>query len=152
MGHKSRWFTRGWTLQELIAPRSLRLYSKEWALLGMKSQPWMIDALSDITGVPKQVLQTGDASGCCVAQRMGWASKRRTTRIEDRAYCLLGLFDVNMPLLYGERENAFARLRKEIMETSDDDSILRGKQARIHTRLFEVFWLDLPMSFSSPQT
>lgn len=121
----SRWFTRGWTLQELIAPRRLIFYSSRWATLGTKHSPdtgWAL-TLSRITGIPANVIRTGDLHNCCIAQRLSWAANRRTTRIEDRAYSLLGLLEVNIPLLYGEGEKAFARLQQQIMESSDDDSI-----------------------------
>lgn len=118
-----RWFGRRWTLQEMIAPQELRLYNKDWVCAGDKSDYGTLIALREVTGVPIDVIRTGDVGKCCIAQRMSWASGRRTTRIEDRAYSLLGLLNVNMPLIYGEGEKAFLRLQKEIMENSDDDSI-----------------------------
>jgi hypothetical protein len=118
-----RWFTRGWTLQELIAPRSIRFFDAHVKYIGTKTN--LADAIASITGIPVGFL-TGlsrlqDAS---VAQRMSWASKREITRLEDEAYCLLGLFDVNIPLLYGEgRRKAFHRLQHAIISQSDDESI-----------------------------
>jgi hypothetical protein len=118
-----RWFTRGWTLQELIAPRQITFYDKSWAYLGTKNQ--LCPHLSRITGIPAQVLQDpitlGDYSA---AAKMSWAAKRTTTRIEDMAYCLLGLFDINMPLLYGERGKAFQRLQEEIVKNGVDSTLL----------------------------
>jgi hypothetical protein len=120
---RCRWFRRGWTLQEMIAPQNLRLYNKDWICTGDKSDYGTLIALCQVTGVPEKVMRTGNVGLCCIAQRMSWAAGRRTTRAEDRAYSLLGIFGVNMPLIYGEGEKAFLRLQKEIMESSDDDSI-----------------------------
>jgi hypothetical protein len=105
---KSRWFTRGWTLQELIAPSTIIFLNSEWQEIGTKSSlQWMI---SEITGIPSNILLGGDLESASIAQRMSWASKRETTRVEDLAYCLMGIFGVNMPMLYGEGERAFIRL------------------------------------------
>ena len=119
---KSRWFKRGWTLQELIGPSKLIFFSDKWTKIGTKST--LHDILAKITGVDVGVL-TGvmDLESTSLAKRMSWASHRATTRIEDIAYCLMGLFDVNMPLLYGEGEKAFIRLQEEIMKHSDDQSL-----------------------------
>lgn len=118
---KSRWFTRGWTLQELIAPSSLVFYGKDWREIGTKMS--LQNLVSAITGIPISVLKFGDIENFSVAQKMSWASKRQTTRVEDIAYCLMGLFGVNMPMLYGEGERAFGRLQEEIMKTSDDHTL-----------------------------
>ncbi|KAF2137081.1 uncharacterized protein K452DRAFT_353673 [Aplosporella prunicola CBS 121167] len=119
---KSAWFTRGWTLQELLAPEKLKFFSKGWREIGRKSS--LYNQLSKITGIDIDVL-TGSTSvlSVSIAQRMSWASKRKTTRVEDQAYCLMGMFNVNMPMLYGEGEKAFIRLQEEIMADSDDESI-----------------------------
>jgi len=118
---RSRWFTRGWTLQELIAPQSVIFYDSRWIPLGSKED--LIEDLVPITGIDKGSLQGEDLEKASVAQRMSWAAKRETTRIEDRAYSLLGIFDVNMPMLYGEGKKAFLRLQEEIMKISDDQSL-----------------------------
>ena len=97
----SRWVTRGWTLQELIAPPFLVFISSDWQELGTKADHATF--LSEITHIPIEVLlMENPLSSYSVAQRMSWASKRRTTRVEDEAYCLFGLFGINMPTLYGE--------------------------------------------------
>jgi hypothetical protein len=113
----SRWFTRGWTLQELVAPTRVEFYSKGWALLGTKNDSAGLQILiSGITKIPLSVLDgTHPLLSLGIAERMHWASSRVTTRLEDLAYCLMGIFNVNMPLLYGEGEKAFIRLQKEIM-------------------------------------
>ncbi|KAJ8117063.1 hypothetical protein OPT61_g1664 [Boeremia exigua] len=126
--HGSRWFTRGWTLQELIAPDEVELFDMHWQKLGSRSSRAV--EISEITGIQEHVLGRGQQAlegvlhSASVAQRMHWASKRTTTREEDMAYCLLGLFDVNMPLLYGEGKKAFLRLQQAIIVDSDDQSIL----------------------------
>jgi hypothetical protein len=120
----SRWFTRGWTLQELIAPRAVEFFSANWVSIGTR---WSLQSLlSDLTSIPKVILKgnTKRLYECSVAQRMSWAARRVTTREEDIAYCLLGIFDVNMPLLYGEGTRAFRRLQEEILRRSEDLSLL----------------------------
>lgn len=118
----SNWFKRGWTLQELIGPSDLVFFSHDWIEFGTKST--LHDVLAKITGIDVGIL-TGvtDLESASVAKRMSWASHRVTTRVEDIAYCLMGLFDVNMPMLYGEGEKAFMRLQEEIMKHSDDQSL-----------------------------
>jgi Heterokaryon incompatibility protein (HET) len=117
---KSRWYTRGWTLQELVAPRFVQFYDQNWNLMGTKNRHR--DALHEITKIPIDVLSGGNPHAKPVAQRMSWAAKRQTARKEDIAYCLLGIMDVNMPLLYGEGgERAFLRLQDQIISSYDDD-------------------------------
>ncbi|KAH8593057.1 heterokaryon incompatibility protein-domain-containing protein [Bisporella sp. PMI_857] len=118
----SKWFTRGWTLQELIAPSIVIFFDQKWREIGTKSS--LRQPISKITGIPDSILLGDDDLECAsVAQRMSWASGRKTTRVEDRAYCLMGIFCVNMPLLYGEGERAFIRLQEEIIKVSDDRSL-----------------------------
>jgi hypothetical protein len=83
----ARWFTRGWTLQELIAPRSVRFYATDWTFIGTRSA--LTEQLLSITGIDARVLKGGDPDLCSVANRMSWAAKRKTTRTEDIAYCLM---------------------------------------------------------------
>lgn len=119
---KSRWFTRGFTLQELIAPSNLIFFNEKWEKLGGKAE--LRRDVSDCTGIPVSILSgEDDLEAFSLAQRMSWAAKRETSRVEDRAYCLMGIFGVNMPLIYGERETAFIRLQEEIMRISDDHSL-----------------------------
>ena len=124
---RSRWFRRGWTLQELIAPRSIEFYGDRWISRGQEAslgtrRSLMIE-ISDITRIPIGVLQGSGVSTYSVAQKMSWAARRQTTREEDRAYSLMGLFEVNIPLLYGEGARAFIRLQEEIMKLSTDETI-----------------------------
>ena len=118
---ESSWFSRGWTLQELLAPENLLFYDREWSFIGEKYD--MLHLLAEITKIDIFYLEHWNWNKACVAQKMSWASGRQTSRVEDVAYSLLGLFDVNMPLLYGEGRKAFYRLQLEIIKQSDDDSI-----------------------------
>lgn len=121
---KCRWFTRGWTLQELIAPRTVLFYDRDWNLLGRKSDKHILEVINRITHVSEHILLHRRPLGdFAIAERMLWASARETTRPEDKAYCLLGIFEVNMPLIYGEGDNAFRRLQEEIIKRSNDLSI-----------------------------
>lgn len=147
---RSRWFTRGWTLQELLAPDFLFFYDASWEPSGSRRH-WA-ESISKATTIPVDCLagpeyredgvynQAKNGSlvripktrksieetlqQTTVAARMSWAANRHTTRVEDQAYCLLGLFDINMPMLYGEGKKAFMRLQHEIMKTYDDATIL----------------------------
>ncbi|KAI6152563.1 hypothetical protein BKA82DRAFT_544981 [Pisolithus tinctorius] len=117
------WFSRGWTLQELIAPKDVQFFNNEWAPIGNKRD--LAETLVKITRISKNILISGqDPSVCSVAQIMSWAADRKTTRVEDRAYSLLGLFGVYMPMVYGEGKRAFQRLQLEIIRSSNDHSIL----------------------------
>lgn len=119
---KSRWFTRGWTLQELIAPDFVTFYDQDWQEICTKRS--LPQLLVSITGIRYEIL-TGSlpVSDASIAERMSWASKRVTSRTEDVAYCLLGIFGVNIPPLYGEGQNAFLRLQQEIIRTTNDETI-----------------------------
>jgi hypothetical protein len=120
---ESRWFNKGWTLQELIAPTKVYFFDSQWRSLGSKEE--LSPLLSSITTIPEDVLaRSRNRRSCSVARKMTWAANRQTTRIEDVAYSLLGIFDVNMPLLYGEGQKAFIRLQEEILKETDDQSLL----------------------------
>ncbi|KAK4445788.1 hypothetical protein QBC34DRAFT_412667 [Podospora aff. communis PSN243] len=124
---KSRWFTRGWTLQELIAPERVEFFAKDQdgAFISKSHPPAFVQVLSEITGISVDVLSGKVApTQLSVATRMKWAAHRKTTRPEDEAYCLVGLFDINLPLFYGEgRSRAFLRLQEEILKTTNDQSL-----------------------------
>jgi ankyrin repeat protein len=121
--HSSRWFKRGWTLQELLAPKELRFYNSTWSFLGTRSE--LSAAVQKITGIPRPfLLGWASPQEASVAQRISWAAERVTKRKEDAAYCLLGIFGVMMPMIYGEGDRAFIRLQEEIMKHTRDDSIL----------------------------
>ncbi|KAE9363931.1 HET-domain-containing protein [Stipitochalara longipes BDJ] len=119
---RCRWFGRGWTLQELIAPNNIEFYDQGWNSRGNKVslQLW----LSEITGIDREVLRNSNAlSTVSVARRMSWAAMRATSRLEDRAYCLFGIFDVHLPLIYGEGLNSFTRLQEAIAQDNNDLSL-----------------------------
>lgn len=156
---KCRWWTRGWTLQELLAPDHIiffdstweRMFTHEMAQDLFKKVPLPVKAnavkkrtrvrsenqiqrviqqvryqlITEITGIPIAVLvKELPLSKVSAACKFSWASQRRTTRVEDKAYCLMGLLGVNMPLLYGEGDKAFVRLQEAVISTSDDISLL----------------------------
>ncbi|KAF2092518.1 HET-domain-containing protein, partial [Rhizodiscina lignyota] len=116
---KSKWFTRGWTLQELLAPNQVLFYDKRWNKLGTKDQ--LAEEIAEITAIAKTALTYYHVTRLSISERMSWASRRETTRIEDTAYCLMGIFNVNMPLLYGEGSRAFIRLQEEILRQGTND-------------------------------
>ena len=131
------WFSRGWTLQEMIAPRDLQFFNRYWHPIGDKRT--LSPILEVITRVPQHILKEGLSSNRpCVAQIMSWAAYRTTTRVEDRAYSLMGLLDVNMPMLYGEGKRAFHRLQLEIIRTSNDQSIFAWGCNEINVRVGSI--------------
>lgn len=119
---KSRWFTRGWTLQELLAPSKVVFFTADWTGLG--DRKGMSNWIANITRIHIGALKDRSTiQQYSIGQRMSWAATRETTRSEDIAYCLLGIFDIYMAMLYGEGNAAFKRLQQEIMQTTDDHSI-----------------------------
>ncbi|KAJ0131509.1 DENN domain-containing protein [Fusarium oxysporum f. sp. albedinis] len=125
-----RWFKRGWTLQELLAPIEVAFYYQDWKPISTRAQTR--DLIESITGIRQLYLSRptpgqriyDKLSSASVAERMSWMDKRETTRPEDLAYCLLGIFEINMPMLYGEGSKAFQRLQEQIMKRSDDCTLL----------------------------
>ncbi|KAH9949181.1 hypothetical protein B0H21DRAFT_787108, partial [Amylocystis lapponica] len=116
-----KWFGRGWTLQELLAPKRLKFYTANWESL--RAGPRDIDInrarwVSKITGIPTEHLQGFRAGVDMVREKLVWASRRKTTRLEDMAYSLVGMFSIDLQIAYGEGERAFYRLQKAIMEQS----------------------------------
>ncbi|KAK7996661.1 cell cycle checkpoint protein RAD17 [Apiospora arundinis] len=154
---KSEWFKRGWTLQELIAPEMLWFFCNldrsrnTWDILGHRNQ--LADLVARVTCIPETVfLCEFQLQEFTVLEKMSWAAKRRTTRDEDAAYCLMGLFDVNMPLLYGEGSKAFLRLQEEIVKNTDDDTIFAWREPRSNRAYGELrgIFAPSPASFVSP--
>ncbi|KAL6399495.1 hypothetical protein AUP68_18043 [Ilyonectria robusta] len=171
----SRWFTRGWTLQELIAPHELQFFDRDWKK--MQSRHELAQRLSNITGIhtdilsrrhrlerPVLLLRRNNHSTNCpackaydglalylgnetIATKMKWAANRVTTREEDIAYCLLGLFDINMPLLYGEGKNAFLRLQEEILRKAPDQTILTWTESFLRRGRQISYLPEHPSSF-----
>lgn len=123
----SRWFTRGWTLQELIAPRLVDFFDSEGERLGDKFS--LVSDLYRITGIAKNALRGDALSNFSIAERRSWAKHRNTTIEEDEAYCLIGIFDISMALIYGEtRDQAFWRLEEEVHKLHKGEPL--PKQAR----------------------
>ncbi|KAK8910925.1 hypothetical protein QC760_001850 [Botrytis cinerea] len=132
---RSKWFTRGWTLQELIAPTSVEFFSKDWQKLGDKAS--LRQYIHEITGISVKALERVSLSDFSVDERFSWAEKRVTTRIEDNAYSLLGIFDIYMGLIYGEgRENALRRLRQKIDKALKDS--VKPNRTPYQTRLLKT--------------
>jgi ankyrin repeat protein len=126
---KSRWFTRGWTLQELIAPRSVEFFSKEESYLGNKQS--LEQSLHDITGIAIDALRGGSLNQFSKDELFLWAAERQTKCEEDTAYSLLGIFGVFMPLIYGEgRKNALARLEEQIEKSSRNASLSTDEEQK----------------------
>ncbi|KAI0677758.1 heterokaryon incompatibility protein-domain-containing protein [Trametes maxima] len=119
---KSRWHRRGWTLQELVAPKRVVFLTQSWSFLQTKMG--LASTLEKITRIDRAVL-AGRASldSVSVSRRLSWAAHRYTTRVEDKAYSLMGIFGVHLSPIYGEGRNAFYRLQQEIIMTIPDQSI-----------------------------
>lgn len=142
---ESRWWTRGWTLQELIAPPTVVFYDREWNEIGTKR--YLGKLISSITGIAlPHLIKYWVAS---VAQKMSWAAKRKTTGVEDRAYSLMGLFGVHMPPLYGEGWKAFRRLQLEILSSSDDESLFAWMENTNRVEAPSVLLAETPESLSN---
>ena len=109
-------FTRDWILQELIAPVSVEFFSSAGIQLGDRTS--LVRQIHKITGIAPRALQGDSLRTFSVEERFSWAAERQTTREEDQAYCLLGIFGIYLPPIYGEGDNAFARLRAEIAKVS----------------------------------
>ncbi|KPI43997.1 Vegetative incompatibility protein HET-E-1 [Cyphellophora attinorum] len=152
-----RWLRRGWTLQELIAPSNLSFYNQSWSIVGKLDRFEAVDSslsqrLADATGIDLDLLtgvkQLEDFS---IAQKLSWAALRSTSRIEDESYCLLGILGVNLPLLYGERDRAFFRLQKELLESTDDETLFAWstQQPFEDHRKFGGFLATSPKAFAN---
>jgi hypothetical protein len=111
----SKWFTRGWTLQELIAPSSVEFFSSNGKRLGDRIS--LVQQIHEITGIAPGALRGVSPNSFSVDERFSWAAKRQTTRKEDKAYCLLGIFEIHLPPIYGEGDHASKRLKEEIAKS-----------------------------------
>ncbi|KAL4079042.1 heterokaryon incompatibility protein-domain-containing protein [Scleroderma citrinum] len=153
---ESEWFNRGWTLQELLAPETLYFFAKDWTMIGSKIS--LASTIARITGIHKDALLYPERLYLfSIATRMSWAARRQTTKEEDRAYSLMGIFDVHMPIIYGEGgKKAFSRLQREIIKASNDQSILAwrthisGRRLQASTPLGPL--AESPVSFSRSGT
>ena len=146
---RTRWATRGWTLQELLAPSDLIFYSMDWTEIGRKDT--LSPILSTITGIDEDILTGKKAlESTSVAKRMSWAARRSVTRPEDLAYCLMGIFTVNMPMLYGEGgTQAFLRLQEEIMKHSDDHSLFAWTDEEVSSASYHGLLATHPSCFKN---
>ena len=135
---QSRWFKRGWTLQELLAPRSVEFFSEEGERLGDKES--LEHLIHEVTGIPIEALSGSDLSEFDVAKRFSWAANRQTTEEEDGAYCLFGIFGVHLPLIYGEgKDSALERLRSAAILKH------KGRSQDQEQKLGKIFsWLSAP--------
>ncbi|KAI6144700.1 hypothetical protein BKA82DRAFT_2370809 [Pisolithus tinctorius] len=126
---RSRWFKRTWTIQELLAPKHVFFFAKDWTMIGTKAG--LSSVISSTTGIHKDALEYPERIPCfSIATRMSWAKGRTSTKEEDKVYALMGLFGVNLPILYGEGETkTFLKLQSEIMKTTDDQSIFAWRSA-----------------------
>ena len=126
----SKWFTRGWTLQELIAPAIVEFFSQERKLLGDKKS--LEKLIYEITRIPIQALRGNPFSDFSITERKGWAAQRQTTEEEDLVYCLLGLCEVSMPPIYGEgKAAALKRLQMTVKGFSKDNSELKDLEGTV---------------------
>ncbi|EJF55749.1 HET-domain-containing protein, partial [Dichomitus squalens LYAD-421 SS1] len=118
----SEWFTRGWTLQELLAPTILLFFSQSWDVLGSKQTLAIL--IQEVTTIDHAVLTfERSLEEVSIARKMSWAASRRTSREEDEAYSLMGIFGVSIPITYGEGRYAYVRLQEEIIRVVPDQSI-----------------------------
>lgn len=145
-----KWWTRGWTLQELIAPKRVEFFDATWRSIGDRK----LDSycVSQLNNIPEEILQNGgttDLRSYSVAARMSWAAHRETTRPEDTAYCLLGVFDINMPVIYGEGCKAFRRLQHEILRQSNDLTIFacNHRNSNVSQNQEQCLFADSPYDF-----
>ncbi|KAF9229778.1 HET-domain-containing protein [Gyrodon lividus] len=120
---QSQWFRRGWTLQELLAPGKITFFAEDWERIGKMANRNIMTRITLITGIPEGVLSDGEPHSFSVARRMFWAARRETTKQEDMAYSLMGIFGITMPIIYGGGENMFVKFQREIMKRSVDQSI-----------------------------
>ena len=139
-------FTRGWTLQELLAPQNVEFYAMDWKMIGTKHS--LVSAVYATTGIHEGYIWLPDRVGQAnIARIFSWASTRQTTREEDMAYCLLGLLDVNMPLIYGEGKRAFIRLQMQVIKQTSDQSFLCWKNPGGKFGVYGPF-CDSPKAFN----
>ena len=145
---KSRWFTHGWTLQELIAPATVIFYDKYWTQIGTKSS--LRTAILRACRVDVRKVDQHGLASFSIAQKMSWVATRETTRTEDTAYCLMGLFNVNMPLIYGEGKKAFRRLQEVIMQNSSDRTIFAWQTSYEWTSSIQTPYLTCSILAEEP--
>ena len=126
----SRWNSRGWTLQEYHASKVIRIYTKDWTpylgltLYNHKESPEIMSEMEKATGISAQALMALHPGLSDIREKLCLASTRQTTRVEDAAYSLLGIFSTSLPITYGEGDKALGRLLSQLLMSSGDTSIL----------------------------
>lgn len=132
-GHPAVWFSRGWTLQELLAPRHLEFFDKNWDIIADRAE--LAERIEEITSIQSKYLKgetkDDDPRDACIAAKFSWIAKRQTERDEDMAYSMLGLFGITMDPRYGEGWGAFMRLQKELLSISKDESLFAWKMTQV---------------------
>ncbi|OJA18660.1 hypothetical protein AZE42_10098 [Rhizopogon vesiculosus] len=146
----SQWFKRGWTLQELLAPRFIRFYKQDWQPLidsDGNHKDELLTILHEITHIEIDILKEFRPGVDNVKKRLSWVGNRTTKKIEDVAYCLMGIFGIHMPVMYGEKHHAFVRLQKEIMALTEDLSLFDwvGEPSALHS-----YFASHPRCFMTP--
>ncbi|TRX87731.1 hypothetical protein FHL15_011381 [Xylaria flabelliformis] len=137
----SIWFSRGWTLQELLSPQDIRFYDKDWNFIGTKMT--LAGVLEEITGIDKCYLtREKHFETACITTKMSWMAGRTTTRVEDIAYSMLGILNINMTTQYGEGLRAFNRLQQALLSTSGDESHFSWKMPDRNTRSRFIYGVD----------
>ncbi|KAH9228063.1 hypothetical protein K456DRAFT_1775001 [Colletotrichum gloeosporioides 23] len=141
-----KWFSRGWTLQELLAPSEINFYDADWGFRFTKKDT--ISDLSRITRIDEDVLMgRKQLNSVLVGIKMSWAADRETTRPEDMAYCLMGIFDINMPMIYGEGKKAFERLQEHILSSKDDTSLFAWQSYDSPSQIYRGVFARSPKEF-----
>ena len=135
---ESDWFRRGWTLQELLAPNEMVFFDRDWLSIRSKRELWQVISVASKIS-PLHLANFRTAS---IATGMSWMSNRVTTEVEDMAYSLLGIFDINMDLRYGKGRKAFFRLQDMIISTSIDESIFAWRSDKLENSGLLAPWLD----------
>ncbi|KAF9240675.1 hypothetical protein BU15DRAFT_61342 [Melanogaster broomeanus] len=144
----SEWFTRGWTLQELLAPSHVQFYKADWTSITQKPRkhgnysdhrriPGIKGLLSEATGIPPRDIVEFTPGLVNIRERLRWAAHRETTKVEDMAYSIMGLFGISLPILYGEKQWAFARLQRELVRLTNDPGLFdwAGPPSKLNTML-----------------
>lgn len=137
---QSKWFERGWTLQELLAPKKIEFYDRDWRYIGSKES--LMKEIAKATRIAEEHLK--DFSTASIAQKMSWLSRRTTSFIEDRAYCMLGLFGVYLDARYGQGELEFLRLQQEIFDSTPAGAIFDESMFAWQSDLIETSGLLAP--------
>ncbi|KAI9573358.1 hypothetical protein HD554DRAFT_861763 [Boletus coccyginus] len=136
---ESDWFSRGWTLQELIAPKCVKFYTKDWTLIGTRDSEELIDRIAERTGISPEILRSRKIPReVTISQKMVWAAERETTKVEDKAYSLLGILEVHMNTTYGIEDEAFQDLQLKIIAKYADQTLFAWRSSHTITQPEDV--------------